>query len=1171
VNQLRKAVTAYADEVMPLASATTTNEQTFYPAIRTLLVAVLKSLGLPSDVRTNTSERRIGTGVDMPDVALYDGGGDFVIVCGEVKTPTPDLEEMADSTARNDQIGRYLARTGVVILSNVRGFGLLTVEPGYVGAGPVPREKRRLDQIVELWPSSSALRSGKAVDASAAEALSELVEIAVTRYAPIAEPETLARVLARQARRAKAGLPEEFSEAVRYLSEDFGSALGISFEGEEGKEFFRSSLVQTVFYGLFAGWCLWWREGAKGTFEWRDLPDYLKIPFLGELYHEIRNPRRIRELGLSPKLDAATETLARVNRDLFFNRLRMPSLGAGKDAERDVATAIVYFYEPFLETFDPDLRKELGVWYTPPEIVRYQVRRVDALIRKELGRPLGFADPEVVVLDPCCGTGAYLIEVLQCIAETLRAEGVQAELGETLLATICERVLGFELLTAPFVIAHLQLHLILADLGVTPEADQRPGVFLTNALTGWETKEQLGFHFPELRAERDASQAVKTDAQIIVVLGNPPYNRFVGAPIEEERSLIDPYKGIKRKENGKQDGPTALFTTWKIRKHLLDDLYIRFFRLAEERIGLRDHYGIVSFISNSSFLAGRSHPIMRESLVNSFQDIWVDNLNGDKYKTGKVIPRGLPGEGTADQSIFTTDIDSRGIQVGVSITTMLKRRGERSKGTKIRYRDFWGKAADKRAALLASLDTRKLRGKQAEEASSTPAGPRVYQDFATSADRRWKLVPYDAVGGYEDWCSLEEIFPTRYQGVNPNRGLEGSVVEIDRKVLAERMRDYFSAMSFVDFKQRHPVICETRADYDPAEMRKFLNGETTYSESSIVPYVVFPFDVRHLYYETAGQLLNRRRPELWENVEDNEFLIAVPEPRKVSESRPLFVRNLFDLHLQDRGSVGFPAQVKQEVEAGDLFNGGRRTSRPPRANLDENVWNTLKKSLKLKDGLEGQPACDLVRRLLKVCLAICHAPDYQEEHRESLAQDWAHVPIPKDAKLLKEIDEAGRIVATLLDPFADAREAIRSVIPNPETLAVLTKTNGKPVQRRELVITIPHFGGARGGWRERPNVDPATALEEKTGDLYISKDVFFSNVPEGVWRYELGGYPVLKKWLGYRDAKRRAAEPLTLAEKDSFRGMVQRISALIALYPRLNRLYGLASTNAWTRQELGLE
>jgi hypothetical protein len=132
-----------------------------------------------------------------------------------------------------------------------------------------------------------------------------------------------------------------------------------------------------------------------------------RIPFLGELFHEIQHPRRIAELGLAPRLDAATETLGRVNTELFFNRLTLPSLGAGSDAEADVATAIVCFYEPFLETFDPELRKQLGVWYTPPEVVRYQVRRADALLRNELSRPLGFADPDVVVLDPCCGTGAY--------------------------------------------------------------------------------------------------------------------------------------------------------------------------------------------------------------------------------------------------------------------------------------------------------------------------------------------------------------------------------------------------------------------------------------------------------------------------------------------------------------------------------------------------------------------------------------------------------------------------------------------------------------------------------------------------------------------------------------------------------------------------------------------
>lgn len=125
-------------------------------------------------------------------------------------------------------------------------------------------------------------------------------------------------------------------------------------------------------------------------------------------------------------------------------------------------------------------------------------------------------------------------------------------------------------------------------------------------------------------------------------------------------------------------------------------------------------------------------------------------------------------------------------------------------------------------------------------------------------------------------------------------------------------------------------------------------------------------------------------------------------------------------------------------------------------------------------------------------------------------------------------------------------------------------------------MTIPHFGGARGGWRPRqPSEAEAAsgdeALGEVTGDLYINDAVYFSNVPEQVWQYELGGYPVLKKWLAYRDARRRSNEPLTLGEKDHLREMVQRIAALLEPQPQLNSLYERASSNCWTRQELGLE
>jgi len=1168
MDDLQRAIRIYASDIAPLARADTSREETYYPPVRNLVASILKSLGLPIEVRTSTSERRTGGGIDLPDVAIYDGPGDFIVVAGEVKLPEADLRELANSTERNDQIGRYLARTRVVLLCNVRGFALLTVDPEFNDRGPVPPNRRRIEEVVELWPTASDLRQGRAVESSRIESLAELIERAVTQFAPIAEPETLARILARQARRAKSSLPEEFSQAVSGLMEDFGAALGIAFEGDEGEEFFRSSLIQTVYYGLFAGWLLWARSSNREEFRWRDLPTHIRIPFMGELFYEIQHPTRIAELGLAPYLDIATETLGRVHQDSFFQRLTFPSLGGSSNSEATITTAIVYFYEPFLETFDPDLRKQLGVWYTPPDIVRYQVHKVDALLREELGCTLGFADENVVVLDPACGTGAYLIEVLHCAAETLRREGIESELGETLLRAICQRVIGFEILTAPFVIAHLQLHLLLAELGAEPARDQRPAVFLTNALTGWRPGAQLALNFPELQAERDASQTVKTDATIIVVIGNPPYNRFAGAPIEEELTLIDPYKGIQRRADGRQIGTSALFTRWGVRKHLLDDLYIRFFKLAEERIGQAAEHGVVSFISNSSYLVGRSHPIMRESLCKSFHEIWIDNLNGDKYKTGKVIPDGLPGAGTTDQSIFSTEQDARGIQVGTAITTLLKRRNVSPSVATAHYRDFWGRAGDKRAALLNSLRMGEWSAELINQADELAAGPRIYQTFVPEEGRRWKMIPYDIVGGYEDWFSLEDIFPVHYQGVNPNRGLEGSVVEMDRAALELRMREYYSEMPDEEFCRRHPVICQPRARYEPLEMRASLRANSAFSESAIVPYLVFPFDKRYLYYETTDKLLNERRLDLWRNLADNAFLIAVPEPRRVSESRPLFATSLFDLHLQDRGSVGFPAEVRPHPATGrgTLFD--TENDDAARANLADQIWTIASEAFGFIEELDGDEAKRFARQLIRTSLALGHSPAYQEEHSESLAQDWAHIPIPRERALFDELTRTGALIAKLLDPLQEPRAAIRASLGEyAPRLAVLTSVEGGAVRENDLIVTIPHFGGARGGWRSRQygeNEEPPAYLGDVTGDLYLNDQVFFRNVPSDVWTYELGGYPVLKKWLGYRDARRRDNRPLTLLEKDHFRSMVQRVAGVLALRDQLNSLYERASANAWT-------
>ena len=236
----------------------------------------------------------------MPDFVLADDKM-FVGVFGEAKRANEKLEEIALSTERNDQIGRYLAQTGVVLLSNVRGLGLLACASNYARdiSKPVPPAKRLLIRTVDLWSAVSGGEARPKVDDVALANLIEIIERSVTDYAPIADPASLARVLARQARDAKEGLPEDL-RPVRPLLDDYRQALGLAFDvdDEKGDRFFRSSLVQTAFYSLFAAWVLWDKTAkVDASFEIEDAHAYLPIPFLDALLHDIRHPKRLKALG----------------------------------------------------------------------------------------------------------------------------------------------------------------------------------------------------------------------------------------------------------------------------------------------------------------------------------------------------------------------------------------------------------------------------------------------------------------------------------------------------------------------------------------------------------------------------------------------------------------------------------------------------------------------------------------------------------------------------------------------------------------------------------------------------------------------------------------------------------------------------------------------------------
>lgn len=260
---IAEAIGAYVAATRGIEALLSSTETSFYPDIKVLLSAALKAERLPFDVITGTSEARV-RGRDMPDFVLGDSTL-FVAVYGEVKRPGVALAGLAVSTENNDQIGRYLAQTGVVLLCNVRSFGLLTCDPSYKRdpSQPVPPQHRRLETPVDLWSAVSGPKTKPKVDAAAVTEFVALLTRAVTDLARIAAPADLAKILAAQAREAKAVLPEDL-KPLKPLLDDYRQALGLAFDidDEKGARFFRSSLVQSIFYSLFAAWILWDKDTA---------------------------------------------------------------------------------------------------------------------------------------------------------------------------------------------------------------------------------------------------------------------------------------------------------------------------------------------------------------------------------------------------------------------------------------------------------------------------------------------------------------------------------------------------------------------------------------------------------------------------------------------------------------------------------------------------------------------------------------------------------------------------------------------------------------------------------------------------------------------------------------------------------------------------------------------
>ena len=835
------------------ASGGSTGEKSAYPALSNLFNAVGGSLKPKVFCVVELAEQ----GAGHPDVGLYAAKQVQRGTRREGQVPERGVVEVKSSKddawliAESDQVSRYWDLYRLVLVTNTRDFVLL----GEDGAGrPVKLESFRLaasdaefEQLLQT-PRASAGKVGSG--------LWEYLSRALSHRAALTEPRDLAWLLASYARdglaRVEAAGEAPSLNAVRSALEE---ALGVRFEGARGLAFFRSTLVQTLFYGVFSAWVLWSRQtpAPTGPFNWHDAVWHLRAPVLRALFQQLSDPGRLQPLGLVEVLDWTAAALDRVDRQAFF----------GKFNEGE---AVPYFYEPFLEAFDPALRKQLGVWYTPTEVVRYMVARVDKALKDDLGIPEGLAADNVYVLDPCCGTGAYLAEVLRRIADNLKGQGLGALTGARVKQAATQRVFGFEIMPAPFVVAHLQVGLTMQalDAPLSEDLAERAGVFLTNALTGWEPSVQKPLPFPELEEERDRADRVKRDTPVLVILGNPPYNGFAGMAVDEEKELSQAYRATTNVRGPEGQG--------------LNDLYVRFFRMAERRIAEKTGRGVVCFISNYSWLDGLSFTGMRERYLESFDEIRIDNLHGDR-----IISEYAP-DGHTSETVMAVRGQSLGIRVGTAITLLTKSgiARERVGDRRILYRDFHQARADeRRLALLNSLD-----------APEIDAG---YTDVQPQLGIGLPFKPMSVSDHWHDSPSLPDLFPAYFPGVTTSR--DSFLVDIDLERLGERVRDYFdSELSHDETERRYPSIMKTISRFDTRRVRNALLARSGVDETEFIRYAYRPFDTRWLYWEADSGLLDRPRPDYKPHVfQGNLWLCSAQHLRKgASEPQACFAHNLGD-------------------------------------------------------------------------------------------------------------------------------------------------------------------------------------------------------------------------------------------------------------------------------------
>ena len=770
-------------------------------------------------------------------------------------------------------------------------------------------------------------------------------------HIPITSPEVLARHLARRTRELQTQISTTLTDENSHIYGMF-TAFKELLIATLTPDDFADMYAQTLAYGLFAARCTL----ANGTnFSRHTAAEALprSNPFLAELFYHVASPRL--ETNVTYILDDITTLLRNVPTELlrtaFTVRTRLED-------------PVIHFYETFLAEYDPQRRVDRGVYYTPSEVISYIVRSVNSLLKTELNRPDGLADDNTLILDPATGTGGFLLAVLEHIQASVIDSYGTGEWTQYVNAQLVRRLFGFELLVAPYTIAHLKLSLFLQSQGW--RADERLRIYLTNTLEQpQEMQESLPFA-EFITDEANAALSVKRDAPLLVILGNPPYQRHsanpsrIGGNLTFIGELIEDYRQI--------DGEPLGESTSKA----LQDDYVKFIRWAQWRID-KNGEGIIGYIANNNFLDGPTVRGMRQSLLEGFNAIYLLNLHGSSRKT-EAVPTAQ-----RDENVFD-------ISQGVCILLCVKERDNPAQA-KVYYADMWG-SREKKYNTLSEMDVQST-----EWCELQPSSP--YHLFVP------QITDYS--GEYETGWTTTDIFQSSSIGIVTAR--DKLTIHRTAEKVNETVSDFVS-LSEDEARKKYNLRKDTRDWKIHLAQADLRNHPDT--EQCIQPINYRPFDPHWTYYTGKSRGFHcMPRPATMPHLCNENLalcvcrVVAAPTWQhafisdKITENRYISNKGSESGHIFPLYLYPNPAEMEISTERSLNFKPDFLTALSEALRLPQTTPFNLPDSV--------SPA-----EILAYIYAVLYSPTYRERYYEFLKYDFPRIPMPQDIDQFRTLATLGQ-------------------------------------------------------------------------------------------------------------------------------------------------------------------